>query len=221
LRGYRIELEEIEAVLARHPLLRQATLLLHLNSQNEKSLVAYVIVNPGSVLEISDLRTHLQQKLPRYMIPAHFVFLTEFPLTHNGKVDRSKLPAPEDSVPLSTAAVLPRSDTEEKLFAIWQDVLGQRNFGVRENFFELGGHSLLATQVASRINQNLKVELSLRKIFEFPTIELLALEIAKSPRSTGVDRPILSRRAKRSGSVPPDGIEPSPAKKGDALATEV
>ncbi|MFM7173597.1 MAG: phosphopantetheine-binding protein, partial [Caldilinea sp.] len=127
---------------------------------------------------VAALRSHLQRRLPDYMMPSAFVWLEALPLTPNGKVDRRALPAPESATP-AESYVAPRTASERSLAEIWQQVLRVAQVGVQDNFFGLGGHSLLATQVLSRIRQQLSVELPLRALFEAPTVEGLAAEVDK------------------------------------------
>ncbi|HEU5132997.1 MAG TPA: condensation domain-containing protein, partial [Pyrinomonadaceae bacterium] len=124
------------------------------------------------------LRSFLQEKLPDYMIPSVFMLMTDLPLDPNGKVDKRALPAPERAQPeLEATFVSPRTPTEELLAGIWTEVLGLEQIGIHDNFFELGGHSLLATQVVSRIRNLFQAEISLRVLFQNPTIAALAAEI--------------------------------------------
>src|SRR4029434_7789082 len=117
------------------------------------------------------LRSFLQEKLPDYMIPSAFMLMTELPLDPNGKVDKRALPPPEREQPEREATfVSPRTPTEELLGGIWAEVLGLEQAGIHDNFFELGGHSLLATQVVSRIRNLFQAEISLRVLFQNPTI---------------------------------------------------
>jgi acyl carrier protein len=169
LRGYRIELGEIEAVLSEHPAVPEAVALVLEETPGEQRLVAYV-VSPQGVTP-SELRQHLKQTLPEYMVPAHFVMLDALPLTPSGKVDRRALPVPEGSQPqVETEFVAPQTPTEEQLAKIWQEVLGLDQVGIQDNFFELGGHSLLAMQVLSRVCDHFEMELPLARLFETPTI---------------------------------------------------
>jgi SAM-dependent methyltransferase len=123
-------------------------------------------------------RSHLQARLPEYMLPAHFVLLDALPLTPNGKIDRKALPAPV-SLRLSHAADFtpPGTPTEQVIARIWSEVLGIAPIGVHDNFFEIGGHSLLATQVMARLNQNFPIQLALRSLFEQPTVAGLAAQV--------------------------------------------
>jgi acyl carrier protein len=177
LRGYRVELGEIEAVLSGHPAVDEAVMLVREETPEDQRLVAYV-VSPQGVTP-HDLRQHLKQTLPEYMVPAHFVMLDAFPLTPSGKVDRKALPIPDESrTLLETAFVAPRTPTEGQLAKIWQEVLKLDKVGTQDNFFELGGHSLLATQVLSRVRRALDVDVPLRAFFENPTVAGLAEVVA-------------------------------------------
>ena len=121
------------------------------------------------------LRTYLKERLPEHMVPSAFVELEELPLTANGKLDRRALPAPDYACrKLEAEYIAPRTPTEERVAAVWSEVLRIEMVSTDDNFFELGGHSLLATQVVSRIREACRVELPLRKLFEFPTIAGLA-----------------------------------------------
>ncbi len=124
---------------------------------------------------VPQVRDFIQQKLPNYMAPQAFVLLNALPLTPNGKVDRRALPAPDTATRnLATGFVSPRTDIEAQLTQIWSEVLKVERIGVKDNFFELGGHSLLATQVISRINSAFGLDLSVQKMFEFPTVAGIA-----------------------------------------------
>ena len=171
LRGYRIELGEIEAALTNHPSIQDAIVLCREDSPGEKQLVAYIL----GQAQVNDLRLHLQDCLPSYMVPSAFVTLSQWPLTPNGKIDRKGFPAPTTSDRIhGTTYVAPSSHTEKILAIIWQKILSLERVGRHDNFFALGGHSLLATQVVSRIRKEWGVELKLMTFFEIPTIEKLA-----------------------------------------------
>ncbi|MCP4657727.1 MAG: AMP-binding protein, partial [bacterium] len=173
IRGFRIELGEVEAVLAEHSGVRQVVAVLR-DEGGGKRLVGYV-VPAGEAPIAGELGAFLRRRLPDYMVPQAFVFLEALPLTPNGKVDRRALPAPSGERPeLEEAFVGPRNPIEEQLAEIWCQVLGLERVGVHDNFFQVGGHSLLATQVASRVRQDLGVELPLALVFESPTIAGLA-----------------------------------------------
>jgi amino acid adenylation domain-containing protein len=135
---------------------------------------------------VPQVRSHIQQKLPNYMVPQAFVLLNALPLTPNGKVDRRALPAPDTATrSLATSFVSPRTPTEAQLVQIWSEVLGVERIGVKDNFFELGGHSLLATQVISRLPAAFGISLPLRSLFESPTIAQLS-EVISSELQTGL-----------------------------------
>ncbi|MBP5974299.1 amino acid adenylation domain-containing protein [Brasilonema sp. CT11] len=177
IRGFRIELEEIEAVLNQNPDIKQVVAIIREDEPGNKYLVAYLLTtdNPPTA---STLRNFLNQKLPDYMIPSAFVFLEEFPLTPNGKINRRALPAPDASQRnLEVDFVAPRTPTEQELAMIWTEVLKLKQIGIYDNFFELGGHSLLATQVVSRLREVFSLDFPLRYVFENPTIAELAQKV--------------------------------------------
>jgi amino acid adenylation domain-containing protein len=185
IRGFRIETGEIEAKLAEHPQVKEAVVIAREDNPGDKRLVAY-IVSGDTVTTTSELRSFLKQKLPDYMVPSAFVTLESLPLTPNGKIDRRALPVPDSSSLYSeTALVAPSSPTEEKLAAIWSQVLGIEQIGIHNNFFELGGHSLKATQVISGIRETLGVELPLRELFSHPTVAELASAIDATIQTSG------------------------------------
>ncbi len=175
VRGFRIELGEVEAVLREHPAVQDAVV-----TARGDMLVGYVITTgAGTETPPADLRamlrTHLRARLPEYMVPAAFVVVEAFPLSPAGKVDRRRLPAPDETRRDGTAEyVAPRTETESKLAAMAAELLRLERVGVEDNFFELGGHSLLATQLISRIREQFKVEVALKALFEHPTVAGLA-----------------------------------------------
>jgi amino acid adenylation domain-containing protein len=180
IRGFRIELEEIEAVLCGHPGVRQAVVLAREDVPREKRLVAYLVAGGKSAPSIHELHSFLKRRLPDYMVPSAFVVLDRLPLTPNGKVDRRALPVPDHTRPeLAKTFVAPRTPVEQAVAEIWGDILRLEHVGVDDNFFELGGHSLLATQVISRLRSACQVEVTLRKLFETPTVAGLAVAIAQ------------------------------------------
>ncbi|PSB57478.1 hybrid non-ribosomal peptide synthetase/type I polyketide synthase, partial [Chamaesiphon polymorphus] len=177
IRGLRIELAEIESVLQAQPSIQQAIVLVREDQPGQQQLVAYLVTPPEVTVTANDVRRALREKLPEYMIPNAWIFLAEFPLTPNGKVDRRALPAPTGSSDPTFIYVAPRNPTEEVLAQIWVELLPVDRVGIRDNFFNLGGHSLLATQLISRIRSTWQVELPLRLLFEATTIEELAIAI--------------------------------------------
>ncbi|HWW75846.1 MAG TPA: condensation domain-containing protein, partial [Pyrinomonadaceae bacterium] len=186
VRGFRIELAGVEAVLREHEGVREAVVLAREDQRGEKSLVGYVVAEPGHVLTAEVLREHLKQSLPEYMIPPVFVTLDGLPLTPNGKVDRRALPAPSRVAQNGTRPAA-GSITEEALAAVWAEVLGGEQPGVDDNFFEIGGHSLRAAQVMSRVRELFKVDLPLRSLFESPTVGGL-LKLVEQARRNGNGR---------------------------------
>ncbi|HEY0022710.1 MAG TPA: amino acid adenylation domain-containing protein [Longimicrobium sp.] len=173
VRGFRVELGEVEAALGRHPSVREAIVMAR-GEVDAKRLVAW-LTSTGERPAARAMHDHLRALLPEYMVPSAFVWLEALPLTPNGKVDRRALPDPE--APSTAAPVEPRTVTERVIAEIWTEVLGVENMGVEADFFVLGGHSLKATQVLARISQRLEVELPLRVLFETPTVAGLAAAV--------------------------------------------
>jgi amino acid adenylation domain-containing protein len=173
IRGYRVEVGEVEATLRQHPGLRQVLVLAD-GQRGDKRLIAYLVGTPNSEATTQNLRSYLQQRLPEYMVPSAFVWLKQMPVTHNGKLDRKALPAP-DHQPASAPSYSPPSGPLQQLLAdIWCDVLRRDSVGVDDNFFEIGGHSLLAMELLSRIRDIIGPQITLRNLFEFPTIAELS-----------------------------------------------
>ncbi|HEX8274264.1 MAG TPA: non-ribosomal peptide synthase/polyketide synthase [Longimicrobiaceae bacterium] len=182
VRGFRVELGEVEAALRAHPAVREAVAVVREDAAGDGRIAAYVVADVGEAVAPAELRAHVGARLPEHMVPGAFVMLETLPLTPSGKLDRRALPAPRWGA--EGAYVAPRTATEEVLAGVWAEVLGVERVGVAENFFALGGHSLLATQVASRVRQALGVELPLRALFEAPTVGGLSERI-EALRSTG------------------------------------
>ncbi|ARU62662.1 hypothetical protein CBW65_18040 [Tumebacillus avium] len=176
IRGFRIELGEIEAVLTQHPEIQECVVVAREDVPGDKRLVAYLVAGRDQTPDLGEVRAYLKAHLPAYMVPAFCMQLDQIPLSPNGKVDRRQLPAPEAGERL-TEYVAPRTPTEERLVAIWSDLLRVKEISVHDNFFDIGGHSLLATQLVTRIQSEFKVALHLRDLFEKTTIAELAQEI--------------------------------------------
>ncbi len=188
IRGFRIELGEIEAALRAHPTVREAVVIAHEQPPHEKQLVAYV-VPAGAALTVealSDLRRHLGSQLPSYMVPAHLIGIAAIPLTPNGKLDRRALPSPDAAAAPIGALVLPRTPREAQVAQLWQEVLGRQTISVEDNFFDLGGHSLLATQLVARLIETMGITITLRQLFEAPTIATMA-ELLDHPITNGAN----------------------------------
>jgi amino acid adenylation domain-containing protein len=185
LRGYRIELKEIEHVLLDHPDVRAATVLQLGETGSERQLVAYIVAAVSRQPKADDLRDFLKARLPAYMIPGGFLFLERTPLTAHGKVDRSALLAiPQGERAADEILVAPRHFTEKVLSDIWMDLLKIEAIDVFDNFFDLGGHSLLASQVVSRVANAFGVPLPIGAVFEAPTVDALAKRINEAAQQS-------------------------------------
>src|SRR5829696_8993657 len=183
VRGHSIEVAEIEAALFDLGNVKEVAVTALELGQDDLRLVAYVVPRNGSLPSVSSLRTALAQTLPDYMIPSTFVSLPALPMTPNGKLDRRALPKPDEKRPdLESAYEAPRTQVEDVLAGIWEEVLGLERVGVHDDFFELGGHSLLATRVISRLRDAFGLELPLRSLFEAPTVAGLAERIEAARR---------------------------------------
>jgi amino acid adenylation domain-containing protein len=173
IRGYRIEAGEIENRLLAHEAVQAAVV-----TAADNDLAAYIVLNGEAGVTVSELRGCLEKTLPDYMIPSFFVRLERLPLTAGGKVDKRALPRAQGTdFDRGRVYTGPRDEAEQKLAAIWEEVLGVKAIGIRDNFFELGGHSLKAARVVSRVNKELEVNISLKEIFTDSTIELLAKRV--------------------------------------------
>lgn len=181
LRGFRVELGEVEAVLSQHPSVRECVVVARAGDGRdlgEKRLVAY-FVSHGETTSAAELRAFLSNRLPDYSVPSAFVAMKALPLSANGKVDRLSLPEPEASrASLSTNFIAPETDHEKRLAKIWSDVLRVKDIGCEDNFFELGGHSLVAAQIVARMRADFKFEAPISMLFECPTIRSLAARMA-------------------------------------------
>lgn len=186
IRGYRIELGEIEAALGEHPRVRAAIVMLQEGRAGHRQLVAYFVPASKGPLTLRELTGFLKQRLPDYMIPSAFIALEAFPLTPNGKIDLKALPQPERAQ--TSNFVAPRTPLEETLAAVWKQVLGVERVGVRDNFFELGGDSILSIQMVARAAQA-GLRLSVKQIFEHPTIEELA-QVASAATALAEQGPV-------------------------------
>ncbi len=194
IRGFRIEPGEIETVLERLPAVRAAAVVDRLDSRGETRLVAYVDAADDTP-DVTVMRAFLSEHVPNYMIPSAFVSIDEMPLTPNGKVDRDALPEPEwDQESASAEFIAPRTESERGIAAIWSEVLSVSEIGIHDNFFALGGHSLLAMKVISRVHDELGVTLTLRAIFDAPSVIELASEVDRAAVApTVADPPALVR----------------------------
>ncbi|MGN6601365.1 MAG: amino acid adenylation domain-containing protein [Ginsengibacter sp.] len=189
IRGHRIEIEEIERVIATYPKIKEAVVVVTKKSGGSL-LVACMVVKEST--DLNELVGFLKAKLPEYMIPGAFVELGEIPLTANGKVDRKSLS--EMAIPAMPAAGVQPAEgpAEEKLKKIWEGVLGHTNIGVNDNFFSLGGHSLKAVELINEIQKHFDCRPKLKTIFNFPTIRQLAKEIINSKGNKSRPIPVVS-----------------------------
>ncbi|EGO65798.1 lichenysin synthetase A [Acetonema longum DSM 6540] len=188
IRGFRIELGEIETELLKHPAIKEAIVIAKGDTTAGKYLCAYFTA--GQELGAAELRGHLSHALPDYMIPAFLVQLEKMPLTPNGKIDRRALPEPDGGSGRAEYAA-PRNEAEEKMAALWQDILGVEKVGIEDNFFELGGHSLKAITLVARIHKEFGTAVPLQEIFKAQTIRNL-MEIAEgtAPNSYAAIEPV-------------------------------
>ncbi len=175
IRGFRVELGEIESVLGEHPSVRESVVLPRDDARGEKRLVAYVIFRTGREVPASILRQSLRQRLPEYMVPSVFACIDQLPLTTNGKLDVNALPNPTaDAGPSPVATAAPRSELEEKIAAIWQEVLKRPVVGRDESFFDIGGNSLSLAEIHVRLQKLMGYDFPIVKLFEHPTVGSLA-----------------------------------------------
>lgn len=185
VRGFRVELGEIETVLGQHPAVRESVVLAKEGPSGDKQLVAYIAPRQGPAPAVSELRGFLKRELPDYMVPAAFVSLDSLPLTPNGKVDRRALPTPDPARPdLKKVFVAPRDAVELQLAQIWEQVLDVQPVGIKDNFFDLGGHSLLAVRLFAQIEKAFGTNLPLATLFQRPTVEQLATLLHQAGGST-------------------------------------
>jgi amino acid adenylation domain-containing protein len=186
IRGFRVELDEIESLLGQRPGVRHAIAAVREDKPGEKRIVAYIIPEHADrPPSIGELREHLAARLPGYMMPTAFMTLKEAPLSRTGKIERRVLPAPEIHVLPRPASRVPRqSRVEDKILRMWETVLPQANIRVEDNFFELGGNSLLLIQVFRMMKEEFSVDLKLTDLLQYPTVaslaKYLAVEKAKS-----------------------------------------
>jgi len=190
VRGYRIELGEIEEALMRSHLLSNCVVLSYTDQFQLQQLVAYYVAE--SEVESAALEQYLKTCLPEYMIPRRWMALPILPLNRNGKIDKKALPDPSGSIPERQTFIAASSPIEEELLKIWKQLLGINEISLADNFFTLGGHSLLAMRMLAGIRKQLKIDLSIRTIFEYPTIAALAEQLEK-PRSR-VKQPALKKK---------------------------
>jgi amino acid adenylation domain-containing protein len=175
IRGYGVDLLEVEKALLSHPDIHEALITTIEKEDGTARLIAYFVCGRQGDVTVSELRNHLKNKLAEYMIPSLFIKLDHLPLTANGKIDRKALPKPDHSRPeLCSPYANPQNQIEEYLVRIWEEVLDVRPLGIDDNFFDVGGHSLAATMVVSRVIQQFQIDMPLKSLFQSPTIADMA-----------------------------------------------
>ena len=208
IRGFRVEPGEVEAVLARHPSVREAAVVVRAAASGDRQLVGYFVVAPaGGAAPVTpaSLRAYLRERLPEYMVPRSLVQLDALPVGATGKVDRRALPAPPEAEQEEVAYLAPRSETEARLAAIWSEVLGMERVGVDRNFLDLGGHSLTAMRIMSRVQERFGVQLPLTAAFERPTVAQLAELLEVAPAAVAPAGETVIGRAARTAQRRPAG----------------
>lgn len=198
VRGHRIEPGEIETVLRQHEKVRQAVVMVREGPTADLRLVGYVVPEGGETVEVGELRGILSERLPDYMSPSFLVVIDELPLTRNGKIDLSALPAPE-AVRTSPDEhyVAPRNEIEEAITHVWQEVLGVERIGVHDNFFDAGGHSLLMVQVHNKLSEAFGKDISIVEMFAKPTISALAEYFSDTNGHKPTFQKVMDRAARR------------------------
>jgi amino acid adenylation domain-containing protein len=188
VRGVRIEPGEVEAALGAHPAVAECAVAARRSAGGDLVLVAWFVTRPGAAPPASELREHVQARLPAPLVPSAFVATAALPRTSNGKLDRAALPGPEAAAAAASGLVPPRTPVEEILAGLWAAVLRVERVGASDNFFDLGGHSLLATQLTSRVRTVFGIALNVSAVFESPTLAGLAARIEQAERG-GVQAP--------------------------------
>lgn len=202
LRGFRVELGEIETVLRTHPLVKESAVVIQ-EVKGEKALVACLVLKDEEEVSLEQVRNHVSERLPDYMVPTAFVVLPELPLTNNGKVDRTylqtlkgnRLRTEEEFAP-------PKTSVEEILAGIWAEVFGFDSIGVHDNYFKLGGHSLLGMRIIAKVREVFRTDLPMRTLFTYPVLSDFAREVEGGlDHDKGISLPPLQRASKQ-GDIP-------------------
>ncbi|MEO1592742.1 MAG: phosphopantetheine-binding protein, partial [Cyanobacteria bacterium J06632_22] len=194
IRGFRVELGEVERILQTHPQLKASVAVVREDTPGNKRLVAYGVPVPGlqerpqEKATSSEVRQFVAETLPQYMVPSVFMWLPALPLTPNGKVDMKALPEP--IAVSSQARVAPRSEAEQAIAQIFAQALSLESVGIYDDFFELGGHSLLATQLVAQVLTQFDVEITVIDLFEATTVAALALRIEQKQRLAQMQMPV-------------------------------
>src|SRR5215208_6260761 len=184
VRGYRIEMGEIEAALMSMQEIKEAVVVARQTEGGDKRLIGYVVAEREEVNRREVMR-QLRERLPDYMVPSGIIVLDEMPLSESGKINRRALPAPDFiNLGLEASFIAPRSEMEKKIAEIWQQVLGMEKIGVNDNFFEVGGNSLSILRAQDRLEQALGHKVLPTELFRYPTISLLAAHLDRSSVET-------------------------------------
>jgi amino acid adenylation domain-containing protein len=223
INGYRVELGEIEAALQQIPGIKEAVVSAVGDSQQNKRLVAYILLNSSLLAEAEQqnvitqlsqepnsiakyLRQHLKEKLPEYMVPADYIVIEVWPLTANGKVDRQRLPKPEESTRSNLEYVAPQTETEQKIAAVLRQVIRIETVGIHDNFYDIGGSSLLLIRVHNKLQEIFDIELKVIDLFSYPTIYSLSQYITgNEDNSAEIGKNIASNRLQKRTSVKEKG----------------
>ncbi|MHC4617196.1 MAG: non-ribosomal peptide synthetase [Planctomycetota bacterium] len=198
LRGFRIELGEIETALRQYPDVQDALVVMKDDVIGDQQLVGYVRADKDAAISLGDLRSHLRQQLPQYMVPSAFVILEEWPLTSNGKINRRGLPKPKsESHTERPSFAAPQTRLERMIAEVWQSLLPVEQVGLHDNFFDLGGHSLLLTRAHSKLVGLLAQDVSIVDLFQFPTVSSLAHYLSSDRIAPIRQQPIKDRTEKK------------------------
>jgi len=178
VRGYRIELEEVEQALAAHPAVAEAAAVARGDTGAGRRLVAYLVPRDAETMPAAELRAWVRERLPEYMVPGAFVWTDALPRTGSGKLDRRALPEHEDAASAPAAHVPPRTPLEERLAGIWREVLGVERVGLHDDFFDLGGQSILAMRLVARVRDEMGGDVAVAKLLQAPTLGEMAAALA-------------------------------------------
>jgi amino acid adenylation domain-containing protein/non-ribosomal peptide synthase protein (TIGR01720 family) len=209
IRGFRIELGEIEAALTGYPGVLEASALARDDGFGNKQLAAYVVAALDAEIDAGDLRAYLKQRLPEYMTPSSIIMLDALPLTANGKIDRQRLPAPDQTRPdLETSYTEPRTDEEEMLAGVWAQTLGLDRVGIDDSFFALGGDSIRSIEVIARARDR-GLDLSIQQLFQHQTIREIARSVKLSAAASAIppEIPPFSLISEQDRAILPGGVE--------------
>ena len=185
IRGYRVELGEIENVLNKSSLINQAVVIARPDKEGNKTLIAFIVSNTD-YFDKKKIMAYLKSRLPEYMIPSVIEQLNQFPLTSNGKIDKKALSIMEVTDNINNTYTAPQNEKQLKLAEIWQEILGIQRIGIHDNFFELGGHSLMAVRMITKLETEIGVQLPLSILFKYPTINSLLSSIEKNNRDLDI-----------------------------------